>query len=86
MPLEAAAAGRPTIAYGAGGALETIVEGETGAFFHEPERRRARRRDPRASTRRASTPPALRAHAEQFRPERFVERLRAIVDDDARAR
>ena len=32
-PLEAAAAGRPTIAYGAGGALETIIEGESGVFF-----------------------------------------------------
>jgi glycosyltransferase involved in cell wall biosynthesis len=38
-PLEIAAAGRPTIAYRAGGALETIVESETGVFFdrQEPE-------------------------------------------------
>ena len=36
VPLEAAAAGRPAIAYRAGGALETIVEGETGAFFDDP--------------------------------------------------
>ncbi len=34
-PLEAQACGRPTIAYGAGGALATIVDGITGAFFHE---------------------------------------------------
>jgi glycosyltransferase involved in cell wall biosynthesis len=32
-PLEVAAAGRPTIAYRAGGALETIVENSTGVFF-----------------------------------------------------
>ncbi|GGH09314.1 glycosyltransferase family 4 protein [Silvibacterium dinghuense] len=32
-PLEIASAGRPTIAYRAGGALETIVEGVTGVFF-----------------------------------------------------
>jgi glycosyltransferase involved in cell wall biosynthesis len=32
-PVEAAAAGRPTIAYRAGGALETIVENVTGFFF-----------------------------------------------------
>ena len=31
-PLEVAAAGRPTIAYRAGGALETIIEGRTGMF------------------------------------------------------
>ena len=35
-PVEAQAAGRPVIAYGAGGALDTVVEGETGAFFHQP--------------------------------------------------
>ena len=35
VPLEAMASGRPVIAYGRGGALETVVEGETGIFFHE---------------------------------------------------
>ncbi|GAC1344011.1 MAG: glycosyltransferase family 4 protein [Ktedonobacteraceae bacterium] len=32
-PLEAQAAGRPVIAYGAGGALASVVDGVTGAFF-----------------------------------------------------
>ncbi len=32
-PLEIAAAGRPTIAFRGGGAIETIVEGVTGMFF-----------------------------------------------------
>jgi glycosyltransferase involved in cell wall biosynthesis len=34
-PVEAQAAGRPVIAYGAGGALDTVIAGETGRFFHE---------------------------------------------------
>ncbi len=34
--IEAQAAGCPVIAYGLGGALETITEGETGFFFREP--------------------------------------------------
>ncbi len=34
-PLEAQASGRPVLAYGAGGALETIREHETGSFFRE---------------------------------------------------
>ncbi len=34
-PLEAQAAGRPVIAYGAGGALASIVDGVTGVFFRE---------------------------------------------------
>lgn len=35
VPLEAIASGRPVIAYGAGGALETMRDGVTGLFFHE---------------------------------------------------
>ena len=35
-PLEAMASGKPVIAYGKGGALETVLEGETGIFFTEP--------------------------------------------------
>jgi glycosyltransferase involved in cell wall biosynthesis len=34
--VEAQAAGRPVIAYGQGGALESVVDGETGVLFSEP--------------------------------------------------
>ncbi|MFH0852647.1 MAG: glycosyltransferase [bacterium] len=37
VAIEAMACGRPVIAYRAGGALETIKEGETGVFFNEQE-------------------------------------------------
>jgi glycosyltransferase involved in cell wall biosynthesis len=79
VPLEAAAAGRPTIAYRGGGALETIVEGETGAFFDEPnpESLAAALRAFDASRFDARR---LRAHAERFAPAQFVERLRGIVE------
>jgi len=36
VPLEAQASGRPVIAYGKGGVLETIKENETGIFFAKP--------------------------------------------------
>lgn len=36
-PVEANAAGKPVIAYGGGGALETIEEGKTGVFFRTHE-------------------------------------------------
>lgn len=36
VPLESMACGTPVIAYGSGGALETILEGKTGEFFREP--------------------------------------------------
>jgi glycosyltransferase involved in cell wall biosynthesis len=35
VPVEAQACGTPVIAYGKGGALETIIDGETGLFFYE---------------------------------------------------
>jgi glycosyltransferase involved in cell wall biosynthesis len=79
LPLEAAAAGRPTIAFRAGGALETIVEGTTGGFFDEssPESLARVLRDFEPA---AYDPSRLRAHAETFAPARFIDGLRAIVD------
>jgi glycosyltransferase involved in cell wall biosynthesis len=35
VPLEAMAAGKPVLAYGKGGVLETVLPGKTGEFFHE---------------------------------------------------
>jgi glycosyltransferase involved in cell wall biosynthesis len=35
--IEANASGRPVIAYAAGGALETVIDGRTGTFFQEQE-------------------------------------------------
>jgi glycosyltransferase involved in cell wall biosynthesis len=35
VPVEAQAAGTPVIAFGCGGALETVVPGKTGVFFNE---------------------------------------------------
>ena len=36
-PVEAMACGKPVLAYGKGGALETVIPGVTGEFFHEPD-------------------------------------------------
>jgi glycosyltransferase involved in cell wall biosynthesis len=79
VPIEAAATGRPTIAYRGGGATETVVEGATGEFFDEPHA------ESLAAVLRSFDPSrydpyGLRAHAEQFSPQRFIERLRAIVE------
>lgn len=35
VPLEVMASGRPVIAFAKGGALETVIDGRTGMFFHE---------------------------------------------------
>ena len=36
LPVESQSVGTPVIAYGRGGATETVEEGKTGLFFHEP--------------------------------------------------
>lgn len=36
VPIESQACGTPVIAFRSGGALETIIEGETGCYFDEP--------------------------------------------------
>jgi hypothetical protein len=56
------------------------VEGETGAFFDEASA------ESLAAAMRGFNPGAydpqrLRAHAERFAPHRFIERLRAIVEE-----
>ena len=38
-PIEAMSAGVPVLAYGKGGALETVSDGNTGLFFHEQNAR-----------------------------------------------
>ena len=35
VPVEAMASGRPVIAYGRGGVLDSVIDGKTGVFFHQ---------------------------------------------------
>lgn len=86
VPLEAMAAGRPVIAFGAGGALETVVppDGEepaTGVFFPEQTVEalvQAIRRFETGAHR--FQPKALRARAEQFDRPRFKERMATYLE------
>ncbi len=64
-PLEAQAAGRPVVALAAGGALETIVDGETGVFFHEPTADSLAEAVLRAEG-LSFEPTRIRQHAQQF--------------------
>ena len=80
-PLEAMSAGRPVIAYAAGGALETVVEGVTGRFFAE-QSAAAIAVAVAASQRDAYDPAAIRRHAEQFSRERFLERMRKVIEEN----
>lgn len=77
-PVEAMACGRPVIAYGAGGALDTVVPGVTGEFFTHP------RADDLAQVlagfdHRGYDPAACRRQAERFSRAAFRTHLTATV-------
>ncbi len=78
-PLEANACGRPVVAFGAGGALETVRSGETGVLFGQPTAASLSEAVRRAEG-IAWDPAVLRAHAEHFAADRFEARFRAIVE------
>lgn len=77
-PLEAAASGKATIAYAAGGALETIIDGETGIFFHE-QTAEALEKAIEDFERRRFNAWRIRKHAEEYGKERFLRALGEAV-------
>ncbi|HHP7237698.1 glycosyltransferase [Longibacter sp.] len=80
VPVEAQACGTPVIAYGHGGATETVRAGITGLFFdrQDPDavRDAVRRFDRRSDTFR---PEEIRAQAERFDVETFRSRFSNLV-------
>lgn len=78
-PLEAQACGRPVIAYGAGGALASIVDGVTGKFFSEQTV------DSLAEAlatfdEHAFDPGVIRNHALEFDTPRFQRRILQFIE------
>lgn len=80
-PIEAQACGTPVIAYGHGGATETVVDGQTGLFFAEQNAASiVAAVEAFEACERQFDPASIRAHAEQFAPERFQLQLEAFVN------
>ena len=80
VPVEAQACGRPVVALGRGGALETVVPGVTGILVDDAST------DALAAGYRAAAgtkwdAAAIRAHAEPFARARFAAELRATVEE-----
>jgi glycosyltransferase involved in cell wall biosynthesis len=77
-PVEAQACGRPVVAFAAGGALETVVDGETGVLFDtqtvEGVVAALQRLD-----RLSFHPERIRQHAVTFDESEFQRRMRAVV-------
>ncbi|MDP2953076.1 MAG: glycosyltransferase, partial [Chloroflexota bacterium] len=79
VPLEAMACGRPVIAYAGGGALETVVEGETGLLFSQ-QSAEALATTVRNLDDRRFDPPTIRAHAANYDRKRFKAQLRDFIE------
>lgn len=73
-PVEAQASGRPVIAYAAGGALETVVDGITGLFFREQTKESLVDALKRFDS-NSFDPHKIREHAKQFDKEVFKKRM-----------
>jgi glycosyltransferase involved in cell wall biosynthesis len=81
-PVEAAAFGKPTLALRYGGYLDTVRDGRTGLFFDRPTPDAISGAVARFAT-RDWDPDVLHAHAESFGENRFAERMREVVSEEA---
>src|SRR5204863_1530735 len=80
LPVEAQACGTPVIAYGRGGARETILDGETGIFFAEQTADSIMDAVDRFESQPpACDPSAIREHALRFSTARFCRELTEFV-------
>jgi len=78
-PLEAQASGRPVIAYGAGGALASVIDGATGTFFHEQTPESLATVLASFDERRYNSQ-AIRDHALDFDKPRFQRRILQFIE------
>lgn len=78
-PLESMACGRPVIAFGKGGALETVVEGETGVFFRKQTAESLVEAIERFEA-MSLDPDLARRHARKFSRPRFKQRLAEAIE------
>ena len=79
VPVEAQACGRPVVAFGRGGLLETVVENVTGVFFRE-QTEEAMLAAIETCAGRKWDASAIRRNAERFAPQVFIDGMdRAIT-------
>lgn len=77
--LEATASGRPVIAFAAGGALETVVDGVTGVFFTDQDWAAIIDAVLRFKPEQYN-PETVRAYALQFNADRFKQEIKNYIE------
>lgn len=79
VPVEAMASGRPVVAFGRGGATETVSEGVSGVFFSEQSVEAIASAVKRIASLDLD-PRQIAAHASQFGRQQFFEKMRSHID------
>lgn len=81
LPIEAQACGTPIIAYGRGGATETVLNGETGIFFSEQSVESVCGAIKKFENSRDNfNPEIIRKNAEKFSRVRFEKEFKSFVE------
>ena len=81
-PVEAAAAGTPTIAYKAEGYLESVVEGKTGLFFEKLNSKSIARAIEK-SEKKKWIETVIKNHAKKFSEENFKKQIKSVISKHA---
>jgi glycosyltransferase involved in cell wall biosynthesis len=84
VPLEAQACGCPVIAYGAGGILETVVDGETGIFFPSPTSTSLAESIEKFES-KAWDPSKARIQSEKFSRSKFKQEIENYLQSDKKS-
>jgi glycosyltransferase involved in cell wall biosynthesis len=83
VPLEAMASGRPVIAYGVGGVLDSVIDGQTGIYFHEQSADSLNLAiEKYESGEYFFDPESIRRHAESFSVVSFENKIKAYIDKE----
>jgi len=80
VPVEAMSAGRPVIAFGKGGALETMIDGKTGVLFYKQTRKSFQIALDKFEKMKFDSS-FIRKHSEKFSVERFKRELKEFIDE-----
>ena len=82
VPVEAQACGTPVVAYGRGGATETVVHGETGILFSRQNAEAVQEAVDRfEEVEETLRPKQIRAHAKQFDVSSFRSALSRLIHE-----
>ncbi|MCP4523472.1 MAG: glycosyltransferase family 4 protein, partial [Candidatus Gracilibacteria bacterium] len=85
VPLEAMASGTPVIAYGKGGALETVLENSTGVFFPEQSSESLNKTLEKFET-MSFDPYVIQKHAQKFDKTVFEEKILHFITQKIRTK